>query len=122
MNLRKIHPDREYFLFLLPVFFLFHGFTQNYPLIPIGGSLVLLIKYLVTTTIFTSLFYLLIRSWRTAGMLAFLVMSFHFFFGAIHDSLKSWFPNSFLIKYVFLIPAFFVLFLLILFYFKKRKP
>jgi hypothetical protein len=122
MNLRKIEPDKQYFLFLLPVFFLFHGFTQNYPLIPIGGSFLLLIKYLVSTAIFTVLFYLLIRSWRTAGMLTFLVMSFHFFFGAIHDLLKDWFPNSFLIKYVFLIPAFFVLFLLIFFYFKKRKP
>jgi hypothetical protein len=122
MNLRKIQPEREYFLFLLPVFFLFHGFTQNYPLIPVAGSLVLLIKYLVATAIFTWLFFLFIRSRRSAGMLAFLVMSFHFFFGAIHDSLKSWLSNSFFTKYVFIVPFCFVLFVVIFFYLKKKIP
>jgi hypothetical protein len=122
MNLKKDFVQKQYYLLLLPLFFLLHGCIENYPLIPFFPCLLLLLKYLLATAILTVLSFLLIRSWQHAALFAFLVMTFHFFFGPIHDFLKNVFPNSFIIKYTFLIPVFLVLFIILLIYLRKKRP
>jgi hypothetical protein len=67
-------------------------------------------------------FYFLIRSFRTASVMAFSTMAFHFFFGPAHDALKDAFPDSFLVKYSFILPVVLLLFIGLLFFFRKRKP
>ena len=122
MNLKKDFLHTPYYLLLLPLFFLLHGSSENYPLIPFIPCLLLLLKYILVTAIITGLSFLIIRSWRSAAMFAFFVMGFHFFFGPLHDFLKNVLPNSFIVKYTFLIPFFFILFIGILIYQRKLKP
>ena len=48
-------------------------------------------------------------------------MAFYFFFGGAHDGLKKIFPDSFIIKYSFILPAVFIFFVTIIILFRKRK-
>jgi hypothetical protein len=122
MNSRSTFFEKQYFLLLLPVFFLLHGIVENYPLIPVSACLVLFGEYLLATAILAGLSFLLIRSWRTAAMLVFFIMAFHFFFGPAHDFLKDLFGNGFITKYSFLLPLALLVFIALIIYLKKRKP
>jgi hypothetical protein len=94
-----------FFLYLLPVFFVLHGFTESYYLISAADSFLLLLKYLLFILILHGiLFFLFRKNNDRASFLLFTMLLIYFFFGAFHDALKSVFPNSFLIKYSFLLP------------------
>lgn len=109
------------FLFLLPVFFVLHGCMENYDFVPVKDALLLTGLYCGVSAILLSLFWLLYRNFIKAALLSFCIMAFHFFFGSVHDSLKKYFPESFLSKYSFILPATLVLFLLVLVLVKRRK-
>ena len=71
-----------YFLFLLPLFFVFHGFIENYPVVPLLDCFWLFLKYTGISLLMMIMFFWIIRSWKTAAVLAFFVMAFHIFFWA----------------------------------------
>ncbi len=114
-------PAFPLFLFLLPVFFVLHGCMENYDFVPLKDALLLTGLYCGASIILLSLFWLFYRNFIKAGLASFCIMSFHFFFGSIHDGLKKYFPESFLSKYSFILPAAFVLLLLAVILIKKRK-
>lgn len=112
---------KEHFLFLLPAFFVWHGYVDNYNAVPVSGALWLLVEYAVASLVIAFLFFLLFKSWRKAAVFSFCVLAFDFFFGTIHDSLKKTFPESFITKYIFILPAALVLFILLIIYLKRTK-
>src|SRR5882672_9587496 len=84
------------FLYLLPFFFVLHGFTESYYLVPIADSFLLLLKYLITITILHFiLFFLFRKNNYRASFFLFVLLLIYFFFGAFHDTLKSILPGSF---------------------------
>ena len=104
MTKSKIQLSTSVFLFLLPVFFVWHGYVQNYPLVPGFDAVKLILEYLAIALLLTSLFYFIFKSWRKALLFIFFIMCIQFFFGATHDLLKTWFSNSFIPKYSFSLP------------------
>ena len=94
---------RPFYLILLPVFFVFHGFTENYETIPAGNAMGLLGIYLVATLIILGITWIFYRNVQKASYFTFLLMCFFFFFGWIHDSLKFIFPGIFLSRYSFIL-------------------
>src|SRR5689334_7463850 len=100
------------FLYLLPVFFVLHGFVEHYDFVPAGDALLLTAIYIGSSLVFLLLFWLLYRNWQKAAVIGFLLLSFHFFFGSVQDSLRKWLPGSFITKYIFILPASFCLLLL----------
>jgi hypothetical protein len=115
--------NREYFVFLLPLFFVLHGFTEHLGLVPSGDAGWLLLQYLLVAVISFSLFLLLFRNVRKAAIAAFLLLFFHFFFGPVHDLLKGWLGDAFPVRYSFLLPALFAgwIAVLVALYRTKRK-
>lgn len=109
------------FLYLLPVFFVLHGFTENYDFVPIKDSMLLIALYACVGIILMLLFRLFYKNWLKAAFVAFVILSFHFFFGSIQDGLRHVLPGSFFSKYVFILPASLCLFVLILFLLKRNK-
>jgi hypothetical protein len=101
--------DKEYFLILLPFYFFFHGLVQNYESVLLTEVVWLTAKYVLATFILTAIFFLVFRSWRKTALYVFALMAFNFFFGALHDTSKQILPNSFLVKYVFILPFIFLL-------------
>jgi hypothetical protein len=103
-KLKNLLQAKPASVFLLPLFFVWHGYVQNYPLVPVSDALKLVFEYLVIIVVLVLLFYFIFKSWRKALLFAFFLMCVQFFFGAIHDLLKNWFSNGFISKYSFLLP------------------
>jgi hypothetical protein len=109
------------FLYLLPVFFVLHGFTENYDFVPPKDALVLVIVYMGFALVFLLLSWLFYKNWLKAAIIATFIMAFHFFFGSVQDMLRRLSPASFLSRYVFLIPLFLCMLLVLVIGLKKRK-
>ena len=113
---------RPFFLYLLPVFFVLHGFTEGFYLVPLGDGLLLLLRYLLFALVLNVvLFFLFRKNNDRASSFLFILFAVYFFFGAFHDTLKSFFPNSFVVKYTFLLPFIFSILLLAVFLLRKAK-
>lgn len=118
--------QKPVFLYLLPIFFVLHGFTENYDFIPVKDALVLTAVYMGFSVLFALLFWLLYRNSGSdrntrANLAALAIMAFNFFFGSVHDSLKKLFPESFIVKYIFVLPTALVLFIVLFVVLKKTK-
>jgi len=108
------------FQWLLPLFFVWHGFTENYPVIPVKDSFLLFLFYLGVASVLLFIFWLIYRNFRKAALASFFVLCIQFFFGGIHDLLKKIAADSFLTRYSFIIP-FVLVILLIAFILLKRS-
>jgi sulfatase-like protein len=120
-KLIKLLKTKAVFIFLLPVFFVLHGFTENFYFVPIIDAVFLTLLYIAFSLIFACGFWLLYRNWAKACLITVLIMGFHFFFGSMHDNLKKLFPGTFITRYTLLLPAALILFLLLIILLKKRK-
>lgn len=78
-----------FFVFLLPVFFVFHGFQENLGYIHPGEAIILTLVYLAGAAIVFALAWLFYRNATKAALAAGLILAFYFFFGALQDFLKS---------------------------------
>src|SRR5258705_9066085 len=120
-KLLHIIRTKPIFLFLLPPFFVLHGFRENYDFVPVKDALLLTAVYIGVSIAISFLFWLLFRSFTKANLVAFFIMAFNFFFGSVHDSLRNIFPGSFITKYMFILPTAAILFIILLIVLKKRK-
>jgi len=109
------------FLFLLPVFFVFHGFTQNFYFVSIDSALLLTTVYIITSLFLAGLFYFFSKKIMVAAIMATVVMFFHFFFGSIHDTIKEIAGHNIFTKYSFILPVFLLIVSVLFVVLKKRK-
>src|SRR5690349_14866019 len=109
-NLPKISFRGEYYLFLLPLFFILHRYVEHLEAIKTTDAIFLYLRYVLWMSVIFQLFLLLFRNSRKAFIYTFLLSLFHFFFGSIHDSLKKLIADTFFVQYVFIIPFALVVF------------
>lgn len=110
-----------FYLILLPVFFVLHGYLTYYGRVPVTASIILSLKYIGISLLLFFIFYLLYRNIQKAAIISFLIMSYNFFFGPVHDLFKKIFQQSFLVKYSFILPASAILFIILIIFLKKTK-
>ena len=117
------HPlHREFFLWLLPLFFVLHGFVENYPAVPVGGALLLLLKYIVGIAVVTAVVYFLYRrNFRKASLFVFIAAFFYFFFGPFQDLLNKFLPGTLFTRYVFLLPLIVSFYVIAFVFFRKNQ-
>lgn len=120
-NIFSFFKSIPVFVFLLPVFFVFHGFTDNYFAVPVKDASALLLTYFVTALFFFSIGWFIYRQPFKAAIFSFCVMFFHFFFGAMQDLLKALFDEYLVTRYIFLLPFSFALFMCFIWFLKKTK-
>lgn len=113
--------SKPLFLVLLPAFFVLHGLRENYGVVPVPVAWLLLGTYVAAALLFTGIAWIVYRNRMKAALFASCIMAFHFFFGAVHDQLREWFPGSLVTRHVFILPASFLLLLTIAILIKKRK-
>ncbi len=116
-RLLKTYP---LFAFLLPLFFVGHGFAQYAAFIPAASVMQLALKYLAAAALFFFLFWLFFKNRLKAGLAVFCTFFLFCFFGAFHDFLRRLLPHSFFIRYVFLLPALAIAFLAVVFWIKRK--
>ncbi len=121
-TLKSFIRTKPVFLFLLPLFFVLHGYTENYDFVPVKDALLLVAFYMGCGLVLAGIFFLIYRNISRACLAAFITLAFHFFFGSFHDTIKKIAPGSIFTKYVFIIPFCFVILFILLFLIKRRKP
>jgi hypothetical protein len=117
----KSLSKKDYCPFLLCIFFFFHGYVRYFPSIHFTDILLPLFLYLLGAATLFFLSFLILGSLKKACVLTVCIVAFNFFFGSIHDFLKSNFGNSLVVKYSFLLPATLLLFCAFIIYLKKSK-
>jgi len=115
-NFLKVYP---LYVLLLPVFFVLHGYNENFGFIDGKDILLLLLLYCSAAIVVYLLFFLFYRNRIKASLLALYVMSFFLFYGAVKDFLKVQLP--FAARYRFLLPLFLLVAGVLLVYIKKTK-
>lgn len=108
------------YLFLLPVFFVLHGFAEYYNLITISKAIELTGYYLPGTAIVLLVTKLALKTYTKAGLFSFFIMSVFFFFGSFHDYITGKAPGSLITRYSFLLSALLII-LITLFILLKRS-
>ena len=99
-NLRTI----PFFVLLLPVFFVLHGYHENLNYIHPGEAILLTGVYLIGSATLLGLAFLFYRNTAKAALASGFLLSFYFFFGAFQDFLKAHLhPLS---RYAVILPAF----------------
>ncbi|MBC7950115.1 MAG: hypothetical protein H7Y42_19685 [Chitinophagaceae bacterium] len=119
-SLNNINSSPVY-LFLLPIFFVLHGFTQNFHFVETKDAALLALKYLLCAAVVGAVFYLIFRDFSKAALMTFFIFLFLFFFGNIQDLLKEIAPESFLTKYIFLIPFFILVVIGVFIVIRRRR-
>jgi hypothetical protein len=117
--LLKVFFGRLLFLWLLPVFFVVHGYVGFYDLIPLRSAFSLLFTYWLATGVLVLLCLLIFRKAEKATLFAFCLLCLYFFFGALQDFLQEYFRKSFVTRYGFLLPLFLLLFSVLFYHLKK---
>src|SRR5215471_12661980 len=97
-----------FYIALFPVFFVFHGYVENFRLISPMSALLLCGLYTAVSLLVTATFYLFFKDLSKAALLSFFILAFDYFFGNVVDLLNEFLPSSFIVKYSFLVPAFLV--------------
>lgn len=111
---------KSFYFLLLPLFFVFNGYRQHYPVVPVMDVLKLLVVYIIASLV---IFFLLLWFFKKSGKAAigtFILLSVHFFFGSAHDFLRNIFTGTFIPRYSFILPALLLL-IFFFFYLLKRK-
>src|SRR5690242_20509394 len=113
--------SRPLFLFLLPVFFVLHGFIKNFSSVTAGDALLLTLYYIGAALLIAALAWLFFRDITKACLLSFSLSAFNFFFGYLQDALKDLSPGNFFAQYRFLLPVSLLFFVALTIGLKKRK-
>ena len=121
INKKYFIQGKPVFPFLLCIFFVFHGFIENYDFVPVKDALLLTGFYLLVTILITGLAWLFYKDLVKACLVAFFTMLYFFFFGAVHDLLKNIFNGAFITRYSFLLPLSIIIFLFIIIFLKRKK-
>lgn len=111
------------YLFLLPIFFVLHGYVENLGFIDWKEAMLLLLSYFLLTASIAGFSYLFFRNWNRAALITVFWMAFFFFFGAVHEFMMAHSPIVFFSRYSFLLGlALCILFGLFVFFRKSKKP
>jgi hypothetical protein len=105
--------QQEYFIFLLPLFFVLHGYTNHYSDVPTIDAIFLTIRYIAVAVVMNLVLALIFRSSRKGAIFTVVSLGFYFFFGAVHDWLKDNIGESLVVSYRFILPFAVVTFFLL---------
>ena len=106
---------------LLPLFFVFHGFTEHYNFISVGDASLLLTLYIAGMLVVTSITWLFYRNLIKAAVISFCLMAIFFFFGSMQDLLRKHFAGSFFSRYSFILSMLLLLLILLINWIKRTR-
>lgn len=119
--MKNILIKRPYFVLLLPIFFVLHGYTANSKYIDFNNLLPFIAQLLAGSALLYIICRLILKNPSKAGLLVLFCLSFYLFFGALFDFLKEYSPWSFLYKYSVLVIIFLALAFLLFVKLRKMK-
>lgn len=118
--MKKKLQQQPWFLILIPLFFVLHGYTENLGFITINASFLLLLTYYAVAILLYFIFWFIFKNSTKAALAASTVQVFNLFFGAIQDFLRDHLTPA-VSRYRVLVSAFIILLICLLIYLKKTK-
>ncbi len=112
---------RHFFVYLLPLDFLLHGFNYNYNLVNAGVGLWILAIYLVATYFLYRISLFIFRNSYKAYLFTFCLLFINFFFGYMYDGFIGLSKTSFLSRYSFILAFTFLIAIGAFLWIKKSK-
>jgi hypothetical protein len=107
------------FVILLPVFFVLHGYLENFGWIEPGACVLLAGEYVGAAALCCGIAYLLYRNLVKAALMTVCLFAIYFFFGAVHDFLYD--HSIFLHRYLILLPLLMGLLIFVFVYLKRAQ-
>ena len=117
--MKKTLTQYGLYVLLIPIFFVLHGYNQNFGLIGFTDCLLLLTTYCAAVSVLYLLAKLFFKNAQKAALLTGLLISFYLFFGALFDFFKV--HVAFLSRYSVILPVFFIAACLLLVFLKRSK-
>lgn len=108
-------------MFLLPVFFMLHGYWAHAGFIALTDLIWPFSLLLAGSCLLFLIFRLVLKDARKAGLMTFFCLGFYLFFGAIFDTLKAYSPWRFTYKYSVLLGSFLVIAVCLLLFLLRTK-
>jgi hypothetical protein len=121
IKLPKPELNKVSIIFLLPLFFVWHGFVENYALVNYLDASLLLLQYVLIGMTLCLLFFFAFQSWTKVFLFVSFLMAIQFFFGVLHDGLKSLLNDSIITSYKVVIPSIFISVILLFIVLKKEN-
>ncbi len=112
---------KPYFLALLPLFFIAHGYNDFFGFLPYQFVLFNFIAALFCAAALYILASAFFRDKEKTALFTFWLLLITLLFGAIHDVLKKLFHAGFISSYSFLLPILLLLFIMFLLFLKKSN-
>src|SRR5215831_3518325 len=109
------------YLILLPVFFVLHGYLENFGFIALKDAGIVVLSYSVLTGLIFIFSFIFFREKNKSALITASWMSFFFFFAALHEFLKQRSPVHILSRYGFLLTAFIIFFVCFFVFLKRTK-
>ncbi|MBK6634492.1 MAG: hypothetical protein IPG38_09360 [Chitinophagaceae bacterium] len=119
-EIMKLLKKIPFFLLLLVLFFCLHGSLENYGYLEIKEVLLIGVVLFLSILLCYGILFKVTRNAVLASIVTFFMGLWYFFFGALHDWVKSVTKLSFISSYSFLLPLLLIITVL-LFIFLKGK-
>jgi hypothetical protein len=120
-RIKTIVKTKHLFIYLLPIFFVLHGFTENYILVKVKDALVILAAYIFAAYFIAAVVFLFFKDRYKARLFTFSLLFINFFFGVVVEWLNRIAKDSVLTKYSFLLSVTFLLLVIIFIWLKRKK-
>lgn len=119
--MKTVLSRQPWFVLLLPLFFVFHGFANNFHYLSFVDVLPLAGMYIAASLLVYFIIRIPVRNNIRAGLFALFLLAFFFFFGFLFDTLKAYAPYRWMYKYSFLLISFGLISLILFFFFRNSK-
>ena len=94
---------KPFYLVLLPIFFVLHGFLENFGFVSVKNGVMLIIRYSAMSLAICLFSYFFFRDFKKASLITMIWLIFFFFFPAVHEWLKGHSPIALFHRYSFLL-------------------
>ncbi len=113
-------PAFPFYVFLIPVFYVWHKLNEYFSVIPFSECLPIIAEYYLILLALIGILWLFLKRKKNVAIVSAFMITIYLFWGSIHDTLKTIFTNRFISSYTFLLPSLTLLSLFLL-YFQRRK-
>ena len=119
MFLREL--KKVFYIFLIPLFFIFHSYLESFPAIAFPEVLQVLAVHTLLAFAFFMILFLFIKSVGKTAIGFFFISVLFYLFGPLHDVLKDLFPDSLFSRYSFILPVLLILLISCIIFVKRSR-
>jgi len=121
VKLKEKFQSYSLFLFLIPLFFIFHGYIEFFGFFPLSFVLLNLIITFAGTLVLFLFSTILLKNKQKSSLLTFWLLLVFLFFGSIHDTIIKFLGHEFFSSYKFILLLLMIIFLFFLFILRKTS-